>query len=37
MANYKNERARPVIELNLNIEEAMIETVDLLRTVWFLN
>ncbi|KAF7640077.1 hypothetical protein Mgra_00000521 [Meloidogyne graminicola] len=26
-------RARPVIELNLNVEEAMIETVDLLRTI----
>uniref|UniRef100_A0A1I8BL31 t-SNARE coiled-coil homology domain-containing protein n=1 Tax=Meloidogyne hapla TaxID=6305 RepID=A0A1I8BL31_MELHA len=27
------QRARPVIELNLNVEEAMIETVDLLRTI----
>jgi hypothetical protein len=26
-------RARPVIELNLNVEEAMIEAVDLLRSI----
>ena len=26
-------RARPVIELNLNVEDAMIEAVDLLRTI----
>uniref|UniRef100_A0A915N9Y1 Uncharacterized protein n=1 Tax=Meloidogyne javanica TaxID=6303 RepID=A0A915N9Y1_MELJA len=33
MSSLPIQRARPVIELNLNVEEAMIETVDLLRTV----
>uniref|UniRef100_A0A915MDI3 Uncharacterized protein n=1 Tax=Meloidogyne javanica TaxID=6303 RepID=A0A915MDI3_MELJA len=32
MSSLPIQRARPVIELNLNVEEAMIETVDLLRT-----
>nr|CAD2182090.1 unnamed protein product [Meloidogyne enterolobii] len=33
MSSLPIQRARPVIELNLNVEEAMIETVDLLRTI----